>query len=170
MAFPPHTWTYEQLTSALMGLLEWRGRPKAKITYPTAQSIPDSTDTVLTNNATAPTTVYDTDAMVDAAARRIKITSPGWYSVVGVYFAAANSSGVRKVRLRRNGAVIESVYVEPDTSTPCPCQVTTGPVLCTAGDYWDVVARQESGGALATYNGAEGVSSLAVFMVDSATT
>lgn len=172
MSYPPHNWTAEApfaLTGPLMDLLEFRGKPKAKITYPTAQSIPDGTETVLTNNATTPTTVYDTDSMVDAANRRIKITTPGWYVPIGVYMAAAASSGMRKARLRRNGTVIESVLVEPDTSTPCPAQVTSAPILCAAADYFDVVVHQASGAALNTYNGAEGVSSLAVYMVDTAT-
>lgn len=172
MAYPPHDWTAEApfaLTGPLMDTLEFRGKPKAKITYPTVQSIPDSTDTVLTNNASTPTTIYDTDSMVDAANRRIKITTPGWYVPLGVYAAAGNGTGVRKARLRLNGTTIETVYVEPDASTPCLIQVTSAPILCAANDYFQVVAYQGSGGALNTYNSTEGVSSLAVYMVDTAT-
>lgn len=167
MTFPPHTWTYEQLTSTLLNLLEWRGKPKAMITYPTPQSLPNNTWTTLN---TAPTTVYDTDSMVDAANRRIRVTSPGWYVPVASVVFAANSTGPRKVAVRRNGVLIHSTYIEPDTSTQCPGQVTAGPILCAAGDYFDVQALQASGSSLSTYSGGDGTSSLAVYMVDSATT
>ena len=166
MAFPPHTWTYELLTSALLGLLEWRGKPKAYITYTTTQSLTDGAVTALN---TAPTTVYDTDSMVDATNKRIKITSPGWYVAVGQVVFAANSTGPRKVQIRHNGTLVGHSYVEPDTSTPCPGQAATPPLLCTAGDYFDVTGQQSSGGALNTYNSTEGVSFLSVHMVDSAT-
>lgn len=167
MAFPPHTWTYEQLTSTLLNLLEWRGKPKAMITYPTAQSLPNNTWTTLN---TAPTTVYDTDSMVDAANRRIRVTSPGWYVPVASVVFAADSTGPRKVAVRRNGVLIHSTYIEPDTSTQCPGQVTAGPILCAANDYFDVQALQASGSSLSTYSGGDGTSSLTVYMVDSATT
>ncbi len=167
MAFPPHTWTYEQLTSTLLNLLEFKARPKAKIEYPTAQSIPDSTWTTLTNNASTPTTVYDNDSMVDAANRRIKITSPGWYVATASVVFAASSTGPRKVAVRRNGTLLHSTYIEPDTSTQCPGQVVSDPVLCAATDYFDVQAYQGSGGSLSTYNGSDGVSSLSLLMVDS---
>lgn len=170
MAFPPHTWTYEQLTSTLLNLLEWRGKPKAMITYPKAQSLPNNTWTVLTNANTDPTTVYDTDSMVDAPNRRIKVTSPGWYVPVASVIFAADSTGPRKVAVRRNGVLIHSIYIEPDTSTQCPGQVTAGPILCAANDYFDVAALQGSGGSLSTYSGGDGTPSLAVYMVDSATT
>lgn len=169
MAFPPHTWTYELLTSALMGLLEWRGKPKAQIKYPTAQSIPNDTWTTLTNNATNPTVVYDTDSMVDLANRRIKVTSPGWYVPVASVVFAANSSGPRKVAVRRNGVLLHSTYIEPDSTTQCPGQVTAGPVLCAANDYFDIQVLQDSGGSLSTYSGGDGTPSLAVYMTDSAT-
>ena len=169
MAFPPHTWTYEKLTSTLFALLEWRAKPKASITYPTAQSIPNNTWTTLTNNNTNPTSVYDTDSMVDLANRRIKITSPGWYVPVASIVFAANSSGPRKVAVRRNGTLLHSSYIEPDTSTQCPGQVTAGPQLCAANDYFDIQVLQDSGGALSTYSGGDGTSTLAVYMVDSAT-
>lgn len=169
MAFPPHTWTYEQLTSTLLALLEWKGKPKAKIEYPTAQSIPDATWTTLTNNATTPTTVYDTDSMVDTTNRRLKVTSPGWYVATASVVFAANSAGPRKVAVRRNGTLLHATYIEPDTSTQCPGQVVSDPVLCAATDYFDVQVYQGSGGSLSTYNGGDGVSSLSVYMVDSAT-
>lgn len=169
MAFPPHTWTYEALTSTLLNLLEWKAKPKAKITYPTAQSIPDNTWTTLTNNASTPTTIYDTDSMVDAANRRIKITTAGWYVPLGAVVFAANSSGPRKVAVRHNGTLLNSTYIEPDTNTQCPGQVTTAPVLCAVNDYFDVQVLQGSGGSLSTYNGGDGVSSLAVWMIDSST-
>lgn len=169
MAFPPHAWTYEALTSTLLALLEFKGKPKASITYPTAQSIPDNTWTTLTNNATNPTVVYDTDSMVDLANRRIKITSPGWYVPVASVVFAANSSGMRKVAVRRNGVLLHSTYIEPDTSTQCPGQVTAGPQLCAANDYFDIQVLQASGGALSTYSGGDGTPSLSVYMVDSST-
>ena len=170
MTFPPHTWTYEQLTSTLLALLEWRGRPKAKITYPTAQSLTTATWTTLTNNATTPTTAYDSDSMVDATNRRIKITSPGWYVATASVVFAANANGPRKIAIRKNGTLLHEVYIEPDTSTPCPGQVSSDPELCAANDYFDIQAYQDSGGALSTYSGTEGVSSLSAHMVDSATT
>jgi len=166
MAFPPHAWTYELLTSALMGLLEWRGKPKAQINYTTVQGIPNNAVTALNS---AYTTAYDTDSMVDATNKRLKVTSPGWYAAVAHAVFAADSTGPRKIYLRRNGAVVNGDYVEPDESIPCQLQVTCGPILCAAGDYFDVALWQNSGGALNTYNGTEGVSSLSVYMVDSAT-
>ena len=172
MTFPPHTWTYEPLTSALLGLLEWRSKPKARITYPTAQSMPNgaTTFTALTNNASNPTAVYDTDSMVDNTNRRIKVTTPGWYRAEGVVALVGNSTGARKAQLRRNGAWVGGVYVEPDSAEPCLMPVSSGgPILCAAGDYFDLTAAQASGGALATYNSTEGVSTLSVWMVDSAT-
>ena len=165
MPFPPHTWTYEQLTSTLLSLLEWRGKPKAQIAYTTTQSIPNNTITALSS---AYTTAYDTDSMVDATNKRLKVTSPGWYVAVAHAVFAADSTGPRKVYLRRNGAAVNVVYVEPDESIPCQLQVTCGPILCAAGDYFNVAVWQNSGGALSTYNGAEGVSSLSLYMVYSA--
>lgn len=169
MAFPPHTWTYEALTSTLLNLLEWKSKPKAQITYPTAQSLPDGTWTTLTNNATNPTSVYDTDSMVDLANRRIKITTAGWYMATASVVFAANSTGIRKIAVRRNGTLLHSVYIEPDTSTQCPGQVSAGPVLCAVNDYFDIQALQGSGGSLSTYSGGDGTPTLTVYMVDSAT-
>ena len=82
---------------------------------------------------------------------------------------AANSSGPRKVAVRHNGTLLNASYIEPDTSTQCPGQVTSGPVLCAVNDYFDVQVLQGSGGSLSTYNGGDGVSSLSVYMVDSST-
>ena len=166
MAFPPHTWTYEQLTSTLLSLLEWRGKPKAQINYTTVQSIPNRAVTALSSTYT---TVHDTDSMVDATNKRLRVTSPGWYVAVAHGVFAAESTGPRKIYLRRNGAVVNVVYVEPDESIPCQLQVTCGPILCAASDYFDVALWQDCGAALNTYSGAEGVSSLALYMVDSAT-
>lgn len=165
MAFPPHIWTYELLTSALLGLLEWKGKPRAYITYP-VQSIGNASVTAL--NGT-PTTVYDNDSMVDATNKRVKVTSPGWYVALGQVVFAASSTGPRKAQLRRNGVLVGHLYTEPDESIPCPMQVSCAPVLCVAGDYFDVTAWQDSGGSLSTYASTEGTSYLTVYMVDSAT-
>lgn len=171
MAFPPHTWTYEQLTSTLLALLEWRGKPKSRITYPTAQSIANGTWVALTNNASAPTTDYDTDSMVDTTNRRIKVTTPGWYQAIGAVAWAGSTGDVRKTALRKNGTIMLAwQYTDPDASTPATNQAITAPVLCAANDYFETLAYQASGGALSTASSStEGVSSLAVWMVDSAT-
>lgn len=162
----------EMLTEAVMNTLGFRNLPKAKITYPTAQSVANSASsfTTLTNNATSPTTVHDNDSMVDATNRRIAIVTAGWYMAAGVVALVGNSTGARKAILRRNGAWLGGIYIEPDSSEPCVMPVhSNGPVLCAAGDYFDLAAAQASGGGLNTYNAAEGVSTLAVWMVDSAT-
>lgn len=80
----------------------------------------------------------------------------GYYTAVGVAAFAVNSTGSRGTRLSKNGSVIagSGQLVGAGTLNATVASSTTS-VFLAVGDYLEVSAGQNSGGALSTSNGGE---------------
>ncbi len=119
--------------------------PLAHVWNSAAQSIADSTDTVLTFNSE----YEDTDTLHSTSVNtgRFTATRAGWYEV-RVYFEwVANATGRRRVGIRKNATAL--VYdTRNAVSSGATAGVLTWLVDLTVFDYVDVVALQASGGAL----------------------
>lgn len=112
-----------------------------------SQSLPNATDTVLTWEAE----LHDHGGCHDNATNNSRITVPAgkdglWHLDLTVAFAA-NSTGVRRINIRRNGVIQKyggTAAVSGDTT-----RVTLSvDVIAAAGDYFEAAAMQSSGAAL----------------------
>ena len=114
-----------------------------------AQSIANSTWTILTMEAEE----WDSNNMVDIASHPTRITIPagqsGEYLVTAYSSVGTNASGGRWLSIYRNGSLNRYCNV-PASSTLGGYQVLTCPWMLTlsAGDYLELGAYQNSGGAL----------------------
>lgn len=122
-----------------------------------AQSINSGTPTVLTFD----TEFYDRGAVHDVAVSTGRMTVPagggGLWSFWAVATFAANAAGSRSLTLRGNGGLsLANATIQANTVaaavTAFPI-MTPGPVPLIAGDYVEVLATQDSGGALNVSSG-----------------
>ena len=121
----------------------------ASVYRSTTQSITNSTDTRIAFDAED----FDTNAFHDSATNSERITIPsgrgGTYRVsLGVHFAV-NGTGLRVVRLRKNGTTYLGRYtLHSPTAGDDAAVVLTRTVALAAADYIEVEVWQSSGGAL----------------------
>lgn len=128
---------------------ETLARPPGCIVRRTAtQSIPDATLTAISFTATDD---RDTDAYHSTSSNQSRMTVPtgmgGWYEIGGSAIFASNGTGNRILQPRVNGSTsltaitwtgaVASSFVYPVI-----------PILLAAGDYVEMLAYQNSGGAL----------------------
>jgi hypothetical protein len=98
--------------------------------------------------------LYDTDNMwgpfIGAEIRKIKANTAGVYLVTCGWGWAANTAGIRVLRILHNGATrYYSQTINPGAS---PLQMTVGgPIRMAAGDYVQMEIYQNSGGDLSAY-------------------
>lgn len=86
-----------------------------------------------------------------ATPSRYTVKVPGTYTVSGVYAPAANSTGIRAVRLQKNGSpVLGAASYLGASSIEMGIVTPTIDVALVAGDYLEVAGWQSSGGALST--------------------
>ena len=99
------------------------------------------------------TEAFDTDAFHDNSTNNSRVTIPsgkgGYYRFSGIMTFASNSTGSRLVRVHKNGSNI--VWVGWLAGLAGGNE--TGVVFChtlnaTAGDYFELFVKQESGGSL----------------------
>lgn len=98
---------------------------------------------------------------------RITIRTAGKYQIEGYVCFAANSTGVRRVEIVKNGTVSLRSNSSPAVagiSTTIQADVTAALAI---NDYIEIQAYQTSGGNLALNNGAPGPSSLTVRLMSS---
>ena len=96
---------------------------------------------------------FDTDAFHDNSTNNSRVTIPsgksGYYRFSGIITFAQNSTGSRLVRVHKNGSNIVWVgWLAGQVGNN-----ETGVVFChtlnaTAGDYFELFVKQESGGSL----------------------
>lgn len=131
--------------------------PRCKVRRTSDLSVVNNTDTVIDWG----TEDYDTDTtapMHDAVTNpsRITVTVPGLYVVAAcLEWQSGGGTGNRRLILRRNG-----VHCASDVRTGTATNATRHGAYCeiemAAGDYFDVVCFQTSGGALLMLGGTTG--------------
>ena len=96
---------------------------------------------------------FDSDGVHSIVSQksRLTIVTPGTYLVSGLYTAAANATGYRWARW-----LVNSTNYGPHVRMPANSGVETTvaaptlQIVCAAGDWIELAARQSSGGTLAT--------------------
>ena len=130
----------------------------ARVYRTAAQSISDSTDTAVTFPTASSSEPYDTDTFHDGASNTSRMTIPedGKYHIDAGVEWQSNATGVRAMWLAKNGAATEYAKdreLNPTAGAQAHTQLSTDLDL-VAGDYLEVMVRQNSGGAL-NVNGAD---------------
>lgn len=90
----------------------------------------------------------DPDAMHDTATNnsRVAILTPGWYKVDAALWWSAAGGTQRAAFLRKNG--VTTIGDDRKPPTPVLAAYTFPEVRLVAGDYLELLAFQDSGGAL----------------------
>lgn len=137
-------------------------RPVAFLTQGTVQSLPSSAWAAVT---------YDQSG-VDTYGGHSNTTNPsrytaqvaGWYSVGGGASTAANATGQRGAAVARNGTRVQGGAAMSQAASALSPTVPTPPTLAylNVGDYLEIDAYQNSGGALNTASSSDLDSSMAV--------
>jgi hypothetical protein len=132
----------------------------------TVQSVPNGT----TASLSIDTSTFDSDGGHSNTTNNSRYTGtvPGTYLILGFAAYAANATGVRSVRVAKNGTSV------PGTQTTLPTSSTIWAAGCWAvvalngsTDYVEITSSQTSGGALNTYNGSDAASAMAVYWLSS---
>lgn len=139
----------DQSTTITAGFLTHNTQPRARAYNNATQSLNDSTWTSLTLN----TEDYDVTTLHDTGSNTSRMTVPasggGVYLIIGGTTFAASATGVRGVRIAKNGSVVgrEMVVGNNGAGTATKAQIIAVEVLAAA-DYIEVQGFQNSGGAL----------------------
>ena len=80
---------------------------------------------------------------------RFTATIEGWYDFAAGLGFVANATGIRVIRMVKNGATVLSYHVHPAISGVQALVTDIVPVYLVAGDYCEVFALQTSGMSLA---------------------
>lgn len=122
----------------------------ARVYRSTAQSIPAGVFTTLMFDSEA----QDTAGLHDTATNtsRLTVVTAGNYNVSGHLIFNSNSTGIRAIRIMRNGVSEAEQWIAALSGFGTPLSVSTNLVMST-GDYVEIQVRQESGGALSTSSG-----------------
>jgi len=123
------------------------GPPLCVITGSGTQTIPNGTYTEISWG----TEMSDTSRLHNPASNpeKIYIKKSGWYTINAQISFDTNATGVRIIRLRKNGAVLDRSTMTAAPVTGASSSIaTTVPVILAAGDYISVEAYQNSGGDL----------------------
>lgn len=109
----------------------------------TAQSIPNSTDTLIIFN----TESIDSASMVDLDVNSTRVTIPraGTYIVAAQFVWASNSTGRRYASIQKNGLAL---FRFRQTALETSEMTVSGLVACAVSDYFELLVNQTSGGAL----------------------
>ncbi len=94
---------------------------------------------------------FDTATMhkTDVDTSRLTVSAPGIYMVTGNATWLNNTTGARELNIRKNGTVVLARVVQPgDPTINTTDQSVTTLVQLAAGDFVELVARQNSGVAL----------------------
>lgn len=150
-------------TSALLANAAARAYRSAAMALPTSGSF----TTITWDTHDAP---FDDVGLHSLTTSPTRFTAPvaGRYRLTGQVEYAPNVTGVRIVRVLKNGARLcdNAQNALSDGTTANRVQVDSGIVQLAAGDYLEVAAFQSSGGSLSLNTGA--TSTWAVFTLDNA--
>ena len=112
------------------------------------QSIPNATTVALTWN----TELYDTDNIHDNAVNNSRMVVPAGIDKVQFFGGVrwtSNSNAARLLFVYKNGALFPAgPYVTKRAYGSSDTQISSGVVQCVAGDYFELMAYQNSGVAL----------------------
>lgn len=119
------------------------------------QNINTATGTALTWNSES----FDTSSYHSTSTNTSRLTVPstGYYTMSGLCMFNVNGTGVRILECKKNGST-GVAYVEEAATTLAATASTvqlTAVVYATAGDYFELVAYQNSGSTISTYVGGE---------------
>lgn len=117
--------------------------PAANVYHTTPQSIANGVLTVLAFNSER----YDTDSMHDNATNnnRITVQTAGVYSLKASLTWEGNSTGERRVSIRKNGTEILVSDERPTVQSDPFAQTVAYDEEAIVGDYFDIVVFQNSG-------------------------
>lgn len=139
----------------------WENPPRCFVTQTAGTSIANVTSTLVLFD----TEVYDTDNLHSTASltSRIVATTTGLYSVHAQVVIPANATGVRYAEIRKNAAGSNSGGTSINLSRQFSASASVPSIVAlaldvqmTAGDYLELFAVQNSGGALVTTTGNNG--------------
>ena len=143
--------------------------PIARLMQTVAQSLTTGAYTPITfDTHTVDTNIAGTPQHDDVTNNsRFTAVYPGWYSPGGGTGFAANSAGRRGNRWQVNGTFINGSLVILSATATGGCYVPTRRELIylNVGDYLELTAFQDSGGALLTAVGADQSSTMTVYWV-----
>jgi hypothetical protein len=155
----PYQWQVADIGSASLlnaqlfnGLTYMLGPPVFVGYQATVQSIPNSSWTALSLDATTTDPYGGHSNSTNNSRYTCQAGVAGYYTCCGVYASASNSSGFRAVTLQVNGTHVvgSSVYSPNNGSVEVGVATPVKDVYLNAGDYIEVAGWQSSGGALNT--------------------
>lgn len=120
--------------------------PACRVFNSVAESIPDSVDTILTFNSER----YDTDTMHSTTVNpsRITFTTAGLYAFGIQVRWGSSAAGIRALTVSLNGVTALALVVTDVDTAAFHSQEAYGQYRFVAGDYIEVSALQNTGGAL----------------------
>lgn len=120
-------------------------QPRARVTHSVAQSIPDTTLTILAFD----TERFDTDNIHDTVTNNDRLTcqTAGTYIILGGIRFASNATGYRQVRVYKNTTIISYTLLTTVSGNPTAVPVATLTDMAV-GDFVQIRVTQSSGGAL----------------------
>jgi len=123
--------------------------PPFEESYPVVLAVDAGTtvNNTTTTKATLDTTTYDTDGIADLAGDQFVVTAPGVYIVTFRATFPVNSTGERRLILRKNTVDYEYDTRAATSVNDCSCGLTTHMLVAT-GDILEFYYWQNSGGAL----------------------
>lgn len=141
---PAANWTQGNAAYAPIGAAGVRAFASA------AQSIVNGTETALTFD----TESFDTGSFHDNTTdnHRLTLTAGKWL-VVGQVSFSGNATGVRQLRIRRDGSVVWAAKSEPGISAVPNRMQATAVITSSTSFYVELLGYQTSGGALDTVAG-----------------
>ena len=130
--------------------VSWTLPQVVRATRTSNQSVANTTDTAIQFNAADD---FDTNALHDISTNNTRLTASvaGYYHVIGeIKFATSTAGTQRYAKIRYNGSTLKAQSVDanaPATGVTPVIQVSTL-VDLSASDYVELMAYQDSGGAL----------------------
>lgn len=123
--------------------------PRCRVYNSASISLAHNTPTALTFD----TETLDDGGLHSTSVNTSRITVPsdgaGWYSIGGCVRFAANTTGYREIKVQLNGATDLAIMRVPNSGATDDVRVTIHTEYPLAvGDYVELVATQNSGGAL----------------------
>lgn len=129
--------------------------PRARVWQSVAQTITNSTGTPTAVTFTSEDVDTDTIHSVASNTSRMTIVTPGRYRCTGSVGIAANATGVRTLRLQKNGVTTIAAVRQAGTAAATQYMQITEDILCVTGDYIELTIEQNSGGSLALSNSSD---------------
>jgi hypothetical protein len=126
-------------------------KPMAVVYQGSAQSFTSSSGAAVTFDSTTTDTYGGHSNSTNNSRYTAQVT--GWYWVVGTVTWANVAGGNRNVSINKNGSGVPQfgTAVPAASSLVFPAGQATALVQLNAGDYVEVVAYQDSGGAVSTH-------------------